>query len=105
MTEAHIVVFTQIDAPGRRPGCHWQASLYLDDHGRLTYPAAIAWISDFSDAPTPLVSLDFVLVADHFRRKGYATALIRECELRWPDIWLTDPISEAGEALLESICD
>jgi GNAT superfamily N-acetyltransferase len=85
-----------------KPGIHWlvEAHSSADD---LSYPVGLAWVSDFFRAPIPIVSLDFILVPDHYRRLGVATALVRKCRERWPDIVLTEAISEGGEGLMRSL--
>jgi hypothetical protein len=103
-------VFYQIDPPGRLPGVCWIASLY--DYGdQPPFPLAVAWLTDLrgTDGSDPIglgVSLDFILVPDHLRRAGHATALIQACEERWGgSLWLTDAISPEGEGLLANIPD
>jgi hypothetical protein len=98
--------FTQIDLPAARPGIRWQAQLFdpvAGAFGHTPYPQAIAWLSDYSDSELACVMLDFVLVPDQFRRCGYATKLIAACEARWPNLELTEAISEAGEGLLGAL--
>lgn len=104
------VIFRPIDGPpGWEPGNHAQAELHdLGDAawGPPAHPVAIAWITLCNPVDGPRLLppvLDFVLVPDHCRRRGYATALIRACERRWPGLLLTDPISEAGEGLAGSL--
>lgn len=99
-------VFHQIDLPNSSPGRRWQAQLFDPEAGALghtPYPQAIAWLSDYTDSPLACVLLDFVLVPDQFRRRGYASQLIAACEARWPNLELTEAISEAGEGLLASL--
>jgi hypothetical protein len=90
----------QIDLPGRRNGVCWQAMLF-DGPGQA-YPCAIAWLSDYRYVAVPLgMVLDFIVVPDKLRRKGYAAQLVQRCRARWPELVLTDPISEAGAGLVE----
>jgi hypothetical protein len=97
---APIAVFRPLDPPppGRILGMPWMAELCHPTDG-LPYPLAVAWLSDFRRAGLGMV-LDNILVPDHLRRRGYATALIAACHARWPDLMLTDPISPEGEGLL-----
>lgn len=79
--------FVPLDLPGLEPGIHWQASLFDSKAGALgslPYPVAVAWLTDFEATPLDCVVLDFILVPDQFRRRGYA-------------------ISDAGERLVESL--
>ena len=46
--------------------------------------------------------LNFILVADQWRRQGVATSLITACRIRWPALQLTGPMDKAGEGLLRS---
>lgn len=92
--------FTQSDAPGREPGRRWVAEL-VDATGFCTVPFAVAWLTDYR--PMLPVTLDFILVPDLYRRMGYASRLVRDCEVNWPGMLLTDPISPAGEGLAESL--
>ena len=98
MTE--VAHFTQVDAPGRRPGVRWMAEL-VDPTGWHTSPYAVAWLTDAR--PALGMSLDFILVPDDCRRRGYATKLVRACLERWPDLVPTGPISPEGEALAASL--
>jgi GNAT superfamily N-acetyltransferase len=101
--------FRQIDGPPRwMDGIHWQAELHDDEAGalgELPYPVAVAWLTDFRGTAMDCVLMDFVLVPDHFRRRGYATKLIGACAERWPELRLTEAISEAGEGLLAKVAD
>lgn len=102
----HQVIFSQIDLPGGTPCHRWQAQLFDANAGELghtPYPQAIAWLTDFRGTLLDCVMLDFVLVPDHCRREGYAIALIAACQKRWPELELTEPISEAGEGLTEAL--
>lgn len=106
MNENTYALFRQIDGgPGWTAGLHWQAELHdPDDHDERPYPVAIAWITDYPrDSPVGGPGLDYILVPDHLRRRGYATRLIAMCRIRFPGLWLTDGISHEGEALLRSL--
>ncbi len=96
-----MILFRRLDdplPPDWSPGLHWQAE-YHDDHSDCSRPLGLAWVT----AGEGLAYLDYVLVVDDCRRRGIATALIAACRERWPDIRLTDAISDAGEALLDSL--
>ena len=97
-----IVVFRQLDPPGRIPGIAWIAELHSPDDCP-PYQLATAWLTDFTGLIPGCVMLDFILVPDHLRRKGYASQLIRACQDRWPNLEFTDEISTEGEALLSSV--
>lgn len=91
--------------PGWMPGLHWQVELYADDNGTLSYPLALAWVTDSTPftPQAPLVGLDFIIVMDQFRRQGHAEKLIAACKERWPGIHLTNAISREGQALLDKV--
>lgn len=82
------------------PGAHWVLEAYESDNSDLPYPIGQAWLTVISDQ---FISVDFILVPDHFRREGIATLLYNEIIKCWPSAMLTDAISDAGEKLLESI--
>lgn len=95
--------FRQIDEPlppGWVPRVHWQVECY-DGAGRLPYPMGTAWVSDFDGVDC--VTLDYVLVADWYRRQGVATLLVQECRQRWPNIHIAEPLTADGVKLLASL--
>lgn len=92
--------FSQVDAPGRLPGVRWLAEL-VDATGWHTSPYAVAWITDAR--PVLGMSLDYVLVPDECRRRGFGAQLVRACLERWPDLIPTNPIGPEGEALMASL--
>lgn len=105
------VIFRPVDGPkGWLDGNHVQAELHdaeASAFGTPSSPVALAWITlntpiDGS-APCLPPMLDYVLVRDEHRRRGYATRLIQACESRWPDLLLTEPISEAGAGLVAKL--
>ena len=100
----YFAIFRQVDgAPLRMDGVPWQAELWERGCER-SYPLAMAWLSDYRGSLVMnSVVLDFILVPDLERRRGYATRLITECEKRWPSLVLTDPISPEGTALTLSL--
>lgn len=99
----HVVTFARCDPPGRMVGICWRAELH-EPESELPMPLAVAYLSDYRDATAfRAMLLDYVLVPDHLRRRGYASRLIAECRREWPGLILTDAISPEGEALLESV--
>jgi hypothetical protein len=107
-TKTLFATFVEVEMPGMGPCPHWQALLFdrkAGALGDLPYPVAVAWLTDFTGTTLDCVLLDFVIVPDHFRRRGYARTLIAECEARWPNLELTEAISEAGDALVDAIAD
>jgi hypothetical protein len=94
------VVFRQLDGPYWEPAAIWQVELHIGSD--IGYPAGLAWVWEKPNTIV-MVRLEFVLVPDHFRRRGFATRLIEACRERWPDLVLSGPISEEGAALRESL--
>jgi hypothetical protein len=86
--------------PDAAPNCNWQGEYYDDDHYR-GMPLASAWVLVLPDGYHPW--LNFVLVVDDERGKGLATKLVLACLHRWPNMKLSDGISEAGKALYRKI--
>lgn len=95
MSEALKFVIQLIDTPPGRCGQFSEAKLY-DARGFSVMPLATAYIRHSLTGPV----VEFILVPDQCRRQGYATKLIEYCFQEWPDLQLTDGVSEAGEALV-----
>jgi hypothetical protein len=47
-----------------------------------------------------IAKLNYIVVADQWRRQGFGRQLLNACRQRWPGIMFADPISPEGEALL-----
>ncbi len=103
------ILFRQMDDPVPAKwaaGLRWQVEAHLDG-GERPHPIGLAWVSDPAPLPPGLRGrerarppwLDFVLVLEGYRRHGVATALVRACRERWPDLWLTPGITDDGLAL------
>lgn len=88
-------LFNEIDTPPNRLGDFSEAKLY-DATGLAVMPLATAYIRHSLTGPI----VEFILVPDRCRKKGYATKLLEYCFVQWPDLELTDGVSEAGEALV-----
>lgn len=90
--------------PGWMPGANWQVEYYPDegDWNDRGFPLGLAWVLETPfDPEWPYEAVvKFILVVDDERRKGIGLKLVRALQERWPGVMLTDPISEAGEALL-----
>jgi hypothetical protein len=103
-------IFRQVDGgPEWLDTLHWQVDLHDLDLGEPPYPVAVAWLSAYSTALDDDLArkmgttMDYILVPDHLRRRGYARRLVMECERRWPDLVLTEAISPGGEAFLDAM--
>lgn len=107
-TDNGQIIFRQIINP--RPGdwtpaMHWYVEFHSDTHD-MAYPLGIAFVSAHSQMKACVghsASLDFIYVCDQERRQGVATKLIAAVRARWPDIYLGEAISEAGEGLLAAL--
>ena len=85
-------------------GMHWYIEWH-DDVIDRSFPLGIGFCTIAPPEPqgTGPAFLDFLLVADPFRRKGIATAIIEAARKRWPHIQLTGAVSTGGSALLRSL--
>ena len=97
----HITDNLPWDGAPPLPDKPWTGLWYVEYHMEWGAPVGLAFVTHYHGPPM----LYYILVADQFRRKGIATALIEACQRRWPDLQLTDAISEAGEALLRRYGD
>ena len=84
-----------ICTPPGRLGDFSEVKLY-DATGFSVMPLATAYLRHSLTGPT----VEFILVPDQCRKRGYATKLLEFCFQKWPDLQLTDGINEAGEALV-----
>ena len=90
------------DACPPLPDKPWTGRWYVEYHMEWGAPVGLAFVSHCHGSPV----LYYVLVADHMRRKGIATALIEACQSRWPDLWICDDaLSDGGEALVRRYGD
>lgn len=106
--DRYQIIFRQLAAPipdGWVAGVRWTVEAYPAGVCDLPYPCGTAWVSDY---PAPegrekLTSLDFILVADQFRREGVGKALYEAILARWPGVFVTDAISKSGDAFLDGV--
>ena len=102
MTESYL--FRPIYTPlpqGWRSG-HWQVEAHRSNGVEAWWaPVGIAWLNYVAPRIMQPV-VDYVLVADQFRRQGVAVRLLAAIFERWPDALLTDPISPAGARLVSA---
>ncbi len=96
------IIFRHIteDVPSLWMPIHWYVEAHVDDCG---YPAGTAYVSDFSDGALGFPWLDYIQVSPIHQRQGVATALIKACQERWPNIELSEAATEEGAALLSTI--
>ena len=96
-----MIIFRLITRP-RPPewahGIHWFVEFYEDDVEN-SCPSGTAYV-----VAAPVIQVvEFILVRDDRRRRGVATELLRACYRRWPNIGLTDSVTEAGAAFLAAL--
>lgn len=75
----------------------WQVELHRVG-SELQYPAALAWVTEWG-SNRHFGDVEFILVPDNLRGRGYATRLLAACRKKWQKVVLTVAISEGGEAL------
>jgi len=74
----------------------WHVEIY-DDQGRQ-FPVGVAYVKQFG----PLdAQLDFIVIADAWRRQGFAERLMHAIKSRWPNAYATQAMSEEGQRLLD----
>lgn len=99
------VLFRQLNEPvpdNWVAGLRYQVEAHSLDFD-LPFPIGLAWVMvPPPGGPLP-PGVEFVIVLDQFRRLGVATALIEAIENQWPNVWLTDAISDAGAGLIAAL--
>ena len=94
-----MIVFRQVDEPYPDAGIHWNVECFDDDPRQQQFPIGTAYVVALRGA----AQVQFVLVADQWRHRGVAKALVAACKERWPNLMYTGPMDEAGEGLLRSV--
>lgn len=102
------IIFRRLDdniPHGWVAGIRWIVEAYPDGACNLPFPMGQAWVSDYTPKGDHcnLTSLDFILVADQYRRHGVAKELYKVILERWPNIIVTDAISKSGEGFLNNV--
>lgn len=90
-----MIHFRQVDYPGKDNGIFWHVEFFLDDEPQ-TFPVGTA----YAVATGGAAQLNFILVADGWRRKGIGARLVEACQQRWPNLQYTSAMSESGEGLI-----
>jgi hypothetical protein len=98
-----MVVFRQVDEPYSAKGWHWNVEYFSEDPHQRMFPIGTAYV--VAPPETTAAQLDFVLVADQWRKEGVARELIKACQERWPGLQYTGPMDEAGDKLLRVATD
>lgn len=91
------IVFREIRQHG--PVTYWHVEAYSPEGNQ--FPVGTAYVKSIEE--NQFAQLDFILVADHWRRQGFGTRLTRAIRERWPNAVSTGPIDNAGKGLLQSI--
>lgn len=86
---------------------HWQGLGYtiwqVEMHNTAEapgFPLGVAWVWVHDDGSA---ILEYIQVADRWRRRGIGKSLIRSIRAKWPGVNLGEPISPEGECLLRSV--
>jgi hypothetical protein len=79
---------------------YWHIEAYqVDVVCRLQFPIGIAYVAE---VPSVTAQLQFIFVADQWRKHGVAKSLVSAVKLRWPGVVPTFAMDERGTALLSS---
>lgn len=98
---------TPVESVGRRvhveiveraPG-HYVAEAYVRG---CSWPVGVAYLTSYPSLPDA-VCVAYGQVADHHRRSGIGTAMLRAVARRWGLVHFTKPISDEGAALLRKV--
>ena len=96
-----MIVFRQVDQQFWDKGSNWYVEYFDDDPDQMTFPVGTAYVTAIPDGSAAQVN--FVLVADQWRRTGIASALIKACRDRWPKLAMTPGMDTAGKALYREL--
>lgn len=94
-----MLVFRQVDEPYPDKEVHWNVEFFSDDPPEVGFPVGFA----FFVVVQGTAQLNYILVADQWRKRGIAKELIRGCRKRWPNMQFTSAMGPEGEALLRSV--
>ena len=98
-----MIVFRQVDQEFWSAGVHWYVEYFDDDPEQRTFPLGTAYACAIPKKDHAQVG--FVWVADDWRRRGIATALIQACRERWPKLAMTGGMNDKGRGLRDSVVD
>ncbi len=76
----------------------WHVECYSDE-GRM-FPVGVAYVVEVGNRAA---QLQFILVADQWRRQGFGKQLLSAIKDRWPFLTWTSAMGPEGAALLESV--
>ena len=81
---------------------YWHVECYDDEapgRGKM-FPVGIAYVREVLNRGA---QLQFVFVADEWRRRGFGKQLLLAAKDRWPSLSWTSAMGPEGAALLESV--
>lgn len=78
----------------------WCGEFWPDDDDTGS-PWGVCWVGEYPGFAVLL----YALVADPYRRRGIATAIVTAARERWPGLQVTEGVTPAGEALYDSLPD
>lgn len=76
----------------------WHVECYNDDENCM-FPVGVAYVIAMGNRAA---QLQFILVADQWRRQGFGKQLLQAIKDRWPFLTWTSAMGPQGAALLES---
>jgi GNAT superfamily N-acetyltransferase len=102
-TFGECIFFRDVSQPFEQTSAvrRWCVGYYDNQVGGGTmFPVGIAYVVEVVQCE--VAQMNFILVADDWRRKGIARAILTAIKLRWPAVTATRSMGPAGEALLKS---
>jgi len=81
------------------PFKEWHVEYYNEDENTM-FPVGTAYVVILETT----VQLNFILVADQWRRRGIGRQLVEACRKRWPNIQLTIAMEfESSKSFFEAV--
>lgn len=87
-----MIYFRQTDEPRVGKGIFWHVEYYAEEGS--VFPVGTAYVEAL---PQGYATLVFILVADQWRSRGVANALVAACSEKWPGLRFSQPISKEGK--------
>jgi len=91
-----MIYFRQVDEPRIGRGIFWQVEYYAEEGS--VFPVGTAYVESPPSGPP---RMNFMLVADQWRGRGIASAMMAACVEKWPDLEFTTPISRGGAKAID----
>lgn len=92
-----MIVFTKMNTPEHLKECRWRVEYYCDDPKEKMFPVGVAYLVVVNKT----AQLNFIMVADQWRRRGIALEIFKACSLKWPYCFqYTSGMDKKGKALI-----